>query len=110
MRRLPLVLALFAFTACAHAPAPSPSQPMQASEPTEEHHHGEKGADRPIPLPHHLVDGKTGQALDEAALAARLKAAKVIYVGEEHPNPHDHAAELAVLEAAYAADPHVGLG
>jgi uncharacterized iron-regulated protein len=34
----------------------------------------------------------------------------VVYVGEEHPNPHHHAAQLEVLTAAYQADPSVALG
>jgi uncharacterized iron-regulated protein len=118
MVRLPIV-SLFALSlaACAHAPPPAPTTPTAASAATtagsdeaEPHAHGERGADRPIKLPHHVIDGATGTAVDGAAFDARLRAAKAIYVGEEHPNPHDHAAELEVLERAFAVDPQVGLG
>jgi len=99
-----LVGLLFA-AGCAHAPAPSAQTP-EAEAPR----HGEKGATEPIPLPHRVVDGATGDELAERNLDDKLRAARVIYVGEEHPNPHDHAAEIEVLERAYAADPSVGLG
>ncbi len=69
-----------------------------------------KGAHEPIPLPHRVVDSDSGDELAERNLDDKLRAAKVIYVGEEHPNPHDHAAEVEVLERAYAADPSLGLG
>jgi uncharacterized iron-regulated protein len=76
----------------------------------EEARHGEKGAHEPIALPHSVIDSSTGNALDDAQLAARLRAARVVYVGEEHPNPHDHAAQLEVLAAAFAAEPGTALG
>src|SRR5207249_9928238 len=57
-----------------------------------------------------VVDSSTGNQLDAAQLAERLRAARAIYVGEEHPNPHHHAVELEVLEAAYRADPSLALG
>jgi len=72
--------------------------------------HGEKGATVPVTLPHRVVDGATGEPIAPEALAARLRAARVIFVGEEHSNPHHHAAQLEVLEAAYAADPSLGVG
>lgn len=106
-------IALALAAGCAHQPAPPAAAPATASAPAatgEENprEHGEKGASEPIALPHHLVDGKSGQRLD--ALDARLRSARVIFVGEEHPNPHDHAAQIAVLEAAYAVEPKLGLG
>lgn len=76
----------------------------------EEKPHGAAGAQQPIALAHHVVDGRDGATVDETRLAERLRAARVIYVGEEHPNPHDHAAQLALLERAHAADPSVGIG
>lgn len=88
---------------CAHAPAP-PAAPAEAPR------HGDKGATEPIPLPHRVVDGDSGDELADRNLDDKLRAARVIYVGEEHPNPHHHAAEIEVLERAYAADPSVGLG
>ena len=104
--RIVLVVALGAALAgCAHAPA-TPA----AAAPEPEMRHGMRGATEPIALPHRVVDAASGDELAPPNLDAKLRAARVIYVGEEHPNPHDHAAELEVLEQAYAADPSIGLG
>jgi uncharacterized iron-regulated protein len=106
-RLLPLLIA----AGCAHAPGAAPrtaSEPADA--PAREHAHGSRGASEPIALPHRVVDGNGSDELSDAALDAKLRAARVIYVGEEHPSPHDHAAELEVLERAYQADPSIGLG
>ncbi len=100
-----IFVALVAFAGCAHAPA-RPAAPEAEESP----HHGAKGASEPIPLPHRVVDGDSGDELADRNLDDKLRAARVIYVGEEHPNPHHHAAEIEVLERAYAADPSVGLG
>ena len=91
---------------CAHAPAASPSPGAEEEAPR----HGMKGAHEPIALPHRVVDGDSGDELADRNLDDKLRAAKVIYVGEEHPNPHHHAVELEVLSRAYAADPSVALG
>jgi uncharacterized iron-regulated protein len=100
------VFALLVFAGglgCAHAPP--------ADQQVHGHMRGENGGPaRPIPLPFHLVDGKTGAPLDQAALDDRLRSARVIYVGEEHPNPHHHAVEQAVLERVHQLDPSVALG
>jgi uncharacterized iron-regulated protein len=109
-------LAAIVSAGCAgRAPAPvtARSETVQVGTtpaPEKEKPHGAAGAQQPIALPHHVVDGKDGATLDEAGLADRLRTARVIYVGEEHTNPHDHAAQLAVLERAYAVDPSVGIG
>jgi uncharacterized iron-regulated protein len=100
MRRFLIVIFVFA---CAHAP-PAKDDDL-VKEP-----HGAHGADRPIPLPYHLVDGATGQPLDGAAFDDKLRAARVIYVGEEHSNPHHHAAEIEVLERVAKLDPSLALG
>jgi len=99
-------VALVFAAGCAHAPAAPASQPEAEEAPR----HGMKGATEPIPLPHRVVDGDSGDELADRNLDDKLRAARVIYVGEEHPNPHHHAAEIEVLERAYAADPSVGLG
>jgi uncharacterized iron-regulated protein len=98
-------IALLFASACAPAPAFIPAHsivvtPASASAP----------AAAPVSLPHHVVDGSTGATLDEPALAARLRAARVIFFGEQHSDPHHHAAELELVERAFAADPSVGLG
>jgi uncharacterized iron-regulated protein len=100
------VLLALLVVGCAHAPPRKEEVPKEVSgEP-----HGAHGAKEPIALPYHLVDGETGKPLDDAAFDQRLQAARVIYVGEEHPNPHHHAVEIAVLERAAGLDPSLALG
>lgn len=109
MRRITLVAALL--LGCAHAPSPTAETPTPAASPPRlPASHGQQGAEVPIALPHTVADGKSGAPLSDDALDRQLRAAKVIYVGEEHPNPHHHAVELEVLARAYAVDPSLGLG
>src|SRR5579863_6396167 len=116
MKRLAVLLAFAGCATTSQPPKtePPPAQPMQpqpAPQAEEEQHgHKHKGPEVPIALPHRVVDGNTGDELTERALDEKLRAAKVIFVGEQHPNPHDHAAELEVLERAFAVDPSVGFG
>ena len=51
-------------------------------------------------LPYAIVDGRTGKAVDEDQFWAALDAARVVCVGEEHPNPHHHWVQLQVVELA----------
>jgi uncharacterized iron-regulated protein len=51
--------------------------------------------DRVVPLPEVL---------------ARLEAARVVYLGETHDDPANHALQAALVEALYARDPSLGLG
>ena len=92
-------LAILFWLGCAHAPA----APTEAAPAAEESPHGMKGASEPIPLPYHVIDLATGRTLTRDELTQRLAQARVIYVGEEHRSPHDHAVELDVLEMAHAA-------
>jgi uncharacterized iron-regulated protein len=109
MKRL-MALSLFVL-GCAHnAQTPTATTPAAAAEEKKEHAHGEKGATEPIALPHRAVDTKSGDELSDRALDDKLRAARVVYVGEQHPNPHDHAAELEVLARMYAVDPSTGFG
>jgi uncharacterized iron-regulated protein len=48
-------------------------------------------------LPYTVLDGRTGRQVDAAELWAKVSAAKVVCVGEEHPNPHHHWAQLEVV-------------
>src|SRR5262245_5622338 len=48
-------------------------------------------------LPYHVLDGRTGRQLEEAAFWPRLVRARAVCVGEEHPNPHHHWAQLHVV-------------
>src|SRR6185312_1585928 len=107
--RIVVIAAVFVVGAigCAHAPSAAPTTAPQAEA---ESRHGMRGAKQPIALPHRVVDTDSGDELADRNFDDKLRAVKVIDVGEEHPNPHDHAAEIEVLERAYAADPSVGLG
>jgi uncharacterized iron-regulated protein len=62
-------------------------------------------------LPSRVVDAKTRAELDGPALEARLRAARVVYVAEAHPNPHHHAVQAAIVDRATRAglSPSVGL-
>lgn len=51
-------------------------------------------------LPYAIVDGRTGRAVTEAELWTALGATRAVCVGEEHPNPHHHWAQLTIVGAA----------
>jgi uncharacterized iron-regulated protein len=51
-------------------------------------------------LPYAIVDGHTGKAVTEAELWTSLASARAVCVGEEHPNPHHHWAELTIVGTA----------
>jgi uncharacterized iron-regulated protein len=114
MRHLSIVVLVL--SGCAHpskvatAPAAPTAPSSGAAEQSEEKpEHGSRGAEEPIPLPHHVLDA-SGVRLSDAKIEETLKRAHAIYVGEQHSSPHDHAAQIEVLEAAFAADPSTGLG
>jgi uncharacterized iron-regulated protein len=44
-----------------------------------------------------VVDGRTGRAVDEATFWTAVGAARAVCLGEEHPNPHHHWAQLAIV-------------
>ena len=48
-------------------------------------------------LPYSILDGRTGRQVDAAEFWRKVGAAKVVCVGEEHPNPHHHWAQLEVV-------------
>lgn len=48
-------------------------------------------------LPYAVLDARTGREVAKAELWQRLGNAKVVCVGEEHPNPHHHWAQLEVV-------------
>jgi uncharacterized iron-regulated protein len=56
-----------------------------------------KGGIAAAALPYHVLDGRTGRQLDEAAFWSRLQQARAICVGEDHPNPHHHWVQLHVV-------------
>ncbi len=63
-------------------------------------------------LPHAVMRVEAGVArpASDEELDAALRAARAVYVGEEHDDPHHHAAEAELLARTYALDPSVALG
>jgi len=49
-------------------------------------------------VPHRVYDTHKKQFIDFEALAARLAAADLVFVGEQHDDPATHRMELAILE------------
>jgi uncharacterized iron-regulated protein len=49
-------------------------------------------------LPYAIVDGRTGSAVAEADFWAALGGARLVCVGEDHPNPHHHWAQLTIVQ------------
>ncbi len=45
-------------------------------------------------LPYQVLEARTGRSVDEPAFWDRLSKARAVCVGEEHPNPHHHWAQL----------------
>lgn len=61
-------------------------------------------------LPYSIVDARTGRQVAAADFWAKLGAAKVVCVGEEHTNPHHHWAQLEVVSRlAAGARPELAL-
>ncbi len=49
-------------------------------------------------LPYRVLLGKGGRELSDDELLAQLGRAQAICIGETHPNPHDHWAQLTLLQ------------
>lgn len=60
--------------------------------------------------PARIIDGHTGQILSEAEALEHLRAARVIYVGEKHDRPQDHAIQLRLIDHLRQLDPSLGVG
>lgn len=60
-------------------------------------------------LPFHVLD-RAGHELDEHAFWERIGAARVVCVGEEHPNPHHHWVQLEIVRHLVKIWPHIALG
>jgi uncharacterized iron-regulated protein len=78
---------------------------------------GEAKEPPPIPveqaaLPFAFVDARTGRAVGTEDVYAALGNARAICVGEEHPNPHHHWAQLTIVGevATRAAGQRMALG
>ena len=57
-----------------------------------------------------ITDSATGAALKPSDLPARLAAARILFVGEEHVSVESHAVELAVIRELTRAGRRVSLG
>jgi uncharacterized iron-regulated protein len=82
--------------------------PAKTAHPTP---HGDDGEPRGVPaaaLPYSIVDGRTGSAVTADDFWKALGASKVVCVGEDHPNPHHHWAQLEVV--SHLAKKGFGLG
>jgi uncharacterized iron-regulated protein len=60
-------------------------------------------------LPYHVLD-RTGHQLDDKVFWDQLAAARVVCIGEEHPNPHHHWVQLEVVRHLAKLWPHFALG
>jgi len=67
-------------------------------------------AKRDDPLLGQIVDSRSGMAITEAALAERMAAADVVYLGESHDNAEHHAIQQRLIEALVARGLKPALG
>ncbi len=87
--RLPLVVTTV-LAACGGAKYPAhtttPAGPAVPAMP--------KGGIENAALPYQILDSRTGRSVEEPAFWGRLAKARAVCIGEEHPNPHHHWAQL----------------
>lgn len=104
------VFGVLALSACAgtaptvvepKAPAPAPAAPAPAPGADSPHGH------RRPPLA--LRDGRSGAPLTREAFGEKLRAARAVFVGEQHNSPSSHQAQLDVLAQLYGIDRDLGL-
>lgn len=122
-----LILASAGATGCARSgkgPVVGSSSPLAAEAPTAPPPPAKKPAHaRPeVPddaveraaLPYHGLRARDGQTLSASELMDELAQADAVCVGENHPNPQDHFAQLSVLRElvtrAGAQGREIGLG
>lgn len=60
--------------------------------------------------PSKLVDALTGEEVSFDRLVARALASEVVYVGERHNRPEDHAVQYALLRAIHGQDSSLAIG
>ena len=60
-------------------------------------------------VPQRVFDTKTGAWSDFEAMSAALASADVIFVGEQHGDPHTHALERALLESLVRRRPDIAV-
>lgn len=57
-----------------------------------------------------IVAAASGATVPFEAMIDALEEARVVYVGESHDRPEDHALQLAILTALHMRDPRIALG
>ena len=60
--------------------------------------------------PRALVDGRNGEEVSLDTLFSALRTQRVIYVGERHDRPEDHAVQNTVLRQLYRDEPSLAIG
>lgn len=79
------------------------------------------GATRPEPktaeaivreqeAPLKLVDAATGNEIGLETLVAEMRNKRVVYVGERHDRPYDHAVQYSLLRRLYSEDSSIAVG
>jgi aminopeptidase N len=79
------------------------------------------GATRPEPktaesivraqeAPLKLVDATTGSEISLERLVAEMRSKRVVYVGERHDRPDDHAVQYSLLRRLYGEDSSLAIG
>jgi uncharacterized iron-regulated protein len=53
-------------------------------------------------LPYAILDARTGRQIDTEQFWLKLQTARVVCVGEDHPNPHHHWVQLEVMSQLVA--------
>ncbi len=90
VRRLGLVLTLAAAACGGHYRPATPAPAADAGE-------GARGV-AAVGLPFAILDGRTGREVTADAFWDRLRAARAVCAGEQHPSPHDHWVQLQILD------------
>lgn len=90
-----LIVVAFAVGCAGRYQAPAP--PAQTTAPA-------------VDLPFAIVDGHTGRAVATDAFWTALGAARAVCAGEEHPDPHHHAAQRQIVERLAAQPGRRALG
>lgn len=68
-----------------------------------------KGGIAAAALPYAIIDARTGRAVDEQTFWTTVGQATAVCIGEEHPNPHHHWAQLHVVQKLATKDFALGL-
>ena len=95
MSRIALI-AMMAALGCggaARRPPESPESIVRAQEPAAR-----------------LVQGMTGEEIGFEALVSQMRRSRVVYVGERHDRPEDHAVQYALLRRLHAEDGSLAIG